>query len=865
MSKLKPSEYQKAIFDFVKNGKGSCIIEAVAGSGKCLGAGTLVMKYDGTIVPVEMVAVGDKLMGPDSRPRKVLSTNVGHGPLYRIDPIKGQSWVCNDVHVMTLAGTNRKSGQIVDMPLNNLITETKHQSRIDRDWKLFRVPVEFRSKKSPFTFEPYLIGAWLGDGSFSGPIIHTPDEEIHRELKSCAKVSGLAAKVTYPKNNRCPYVAITHRNWSGKKNALRDFLKKHCIVGAEKRIPAAYLTGTRSDRLLLLAGLIDTDGHYCNGIYEIITKYAGLRDDILFLARSLGLAAYSKPKIGEIKSIRFRGEYHRITISGKLDSIPCVVRRKKAKPRRQIKDVLKVGFSATPIGDGEYFGFTLDGDGRFLLGDFTVTHNTTTIVGCAKRIPEDKKVLFCAFNRAIANELEKRLPSYVNVLTLNGLGHRAWARHVGGSLYLNSNKTYDILKSKSFEKQFGEWNVRKLRSKVRRLVAIAKASGIVPEGCDEEATGLLEDDMEEWDGIIEHFDLEFTDRGRAGQSYKEMKENEEEAKKLAIEMARECLRISIDMWSEIDFDDQLYLPVIFNVNFFQNDFVFVDEAQDVSTIQRVLIRRALKPKGRLIAVGDPHQAIYGFRGADSDSLESIEEEFNCERLPLSISYRCPKAVVREAQQFVSHIQSHEDAPEGVVEDMGTFNPDSMSEFQPNDFVVCRNVAPLIRLAFSLIRNKRPAIVVGRDIGASLVSLIQKLSPINLKDLSDKLEEWKEAEIRKMLERDPDANIQRIEERAECIQIFMTHSGATNISTLVSAIENLFGEDGDRQRAVRLSTIHKAKGLEAERVIMLDSWLIPSKYARKDWQQVQENNLSYVAVTRSKSFLGYVRSPAKDEM
>lgn len=255
------------------------------------------------------------------------------------------------------------------------------------------------------------------------------------------------------------------------------------------------------------------------------------------------------------------------------------------------------------------------------------------------------------------------------------------------------------------------------------------------------------------------------------------------------------------------------------------------------------------------------QAIYGFRGADSESLANIAKTFNAISLPLSISYRCPKKIVLEAQKYVSHIESHESAPEGEVEDYGTYAP---AMFKSNDMVVCRNTAPLIKLAYKLISAKIPATIMGRDIGKGLVTLINKLKAKGIESLISKLNEWRAKETQRALGKDPEADLSKIEDKYDIIMMFINHAGADTIPSLITAIENLFGDKAID--AVVLSTIHRAKGMEADRVFILDGWLMPSKYARKPWQMIQENNLTYVAITRAKKSLFYVTSPKdqKDE-
>jgi len=381
------------------------------------------------------------------------------------------------------------------------------------------------------------------------------------------------------------------------------------------------------------------------------------------------------------------------------------------------------------------FDFITDGTGSAIIEAVAGSGKTTTICEALSLIPSSKKILFCAFNKAIANELQDRVPDYVQVKTLNGIGHGAWMRFTDARVNLNTRKTVDIMKSDSFIEQFGEWPVKRLGAKVRKLVSIAKSSGLVPEGADEDAdNGLVADVLETWTDIIDHFDIDFMQKAKGGLTPTKLKELEKQDIEIAIEMAREVLRRGLEEWNTIDFDDQLFHTVVYDVPCFRYDYVFVDEAQDISHIQRILLKKHLKAGGRLIAVGDPHQAIYGFRGADSESLNNIAKLFKAKRFPLSISYRCPKLIVNEAQQFVSHIKSHKDAPDGTVQDWGTLDGGKLKEFKQDDFVVCRNAAPLIGLAFDLIRVKKPVTVLGRDIGKNLINLIQKLNPSNLSDL-----------------------------------------------------------------------------------------------------------------------------------
>ena len=346
------------------------ILTGGPGVGKCLGKGTPVLMYDGSIKAVEDIVMGDLLMGPDSKPRTVLGTNIGYGEMYRIDPVKGDSWICNDVHVLTLVRSG--TGEIRDIPLNEFLALSKG-AKWRQKGKLFRVGVEFPEQET--SMSPYLIGLWLGDGTRAFPQITTGSKRVRDYLiEKVASVHNRTPRIQ--KGSGCWEISLTRK--PGTYNSVREsnvFTDAFCECMTNdkevKLIPSQYLINSRKNRLDLLAGLMDSDGYVHKGGCEIITKWKRLSDDILYLARSLGFAAYVAEKVVNDTV------YWRVTISGDLSVVPTI--RRKASPRKQIKNVLRTGFKVTPIGEDTYYGFTLDGDGRFLLGDFTVTHNTFTM------------------------------------------------------------------------------------------------------------------------------------------------------------------------------------------------------------------------------------------------------------------------------------------------------------------------------------------------------------------------------------------------------------------------------------------------------------------------------------------------------
>ena len=349
------------------------LIHGPPAAGKCLGRGTLVLTHDGRQVAVEDVRIGDVLLGPDSRPRKVLALGSGRGPLYRIEPERGEPWVCNDAHILTLRRIYDGVTTIEDVPLETYLSGSD-TFRAER--RQFSVGVEWDWQGR--TTEPYFLGAWFGDGrkDLESVQLSKPDPEI-RQL--CWEVAArFDCTVTESDLDRCPSYRIVNRK--GAANPLLDWLRE--MVGPDAMVPRRYLLASRNDRLEFLAGWLDTDGYRDRRGYEITQKRKDYAEAVCFLARSLGFYASMKRK-----KVPGYGDYWRCYIAGAVEEIPLRIERKRHRARPQPrKDPTNTRFKVVPLGEGEYFGFTLDGDGRFLMGDFTVTHNTAFMVGLIQSV-----------------------------------------------------------------------------------------------------------------------------------------------------------------------------------------------------------------------------------------------------------------------------------------------------------------------------------------------------------------------------------------------------------------------------------------------------------------------------------------------
>lgn len=485
------------------------------------------------------------------------------------------------------------------------------------------------------------------------------------------------------------------------------------------------------------------------------------------------------------------------------------------------------------------FDFVTDGTGSAVIQAVAGSGKTTTIIKALELIPPDQSVLMLAFNRTIADELKSRSPKHVEVKTFNGLGHGILAGRIQRPI-LDSSKMRKVVRetiTDGFER--GE-----LAEPVMALCGYVRRMGMVPNGC--KGTPLMEDTPENWQYLIEHFGVP-VDKYR---------------RQTVIDYTRACVAASINLAAEkrvIDFDDQIYIPAIREFTNDQYDWVFVDEAQDVSPVRTKLVELVLKEGGRLVAVGDEKQAIYGFTGSDADAMRTLRHKFDAVELPLSISYRCSKSVVAAAQQVMPTIEASETAPDGEVQQIAAWE---LTELQGGDMVLCRRNAPVISLAWKLISQGTPARILGRDIGGGLVKLIEKLQPKGIKGthgLIEKLGQWQQTEIKRWAKDERDDMIETVNDKVACIHAIVERTTVKTVPDLIRSIEAMFSDDTDNQQAITLCSIHKSKGLESDRVWFLDPDLIPLKCARQPWQIDQETNLRYVGITRAKRELRFIQS------
>jgi hypothetical protein len=355
------------------------------GVGKCLGRGTKVIMWNGEKRNVEDVKLGDLLMGPDSKPRKVLNATHGKGgALYRVKQNNGKNYICNDKHILSLKKEGRHNDQPVFVSVKDYYTKSKSWKKKHYGWK---TGVEFEEQNVPI--DPYWLGLWLGDGTSLKPSITVADKKIKNWLEKWAKRENLFVRCETKKKTQAVAMNFSPRQGSGfANNKTKSSLKELGIFG-NKHIPTIYQLNSRDNRLRLLAGLIDSDGYRCDsGSLQFFNTNEKLASDVAELGRSLGFKVFERSSIKKLKSYNYEVRCYTVTFGGNLSEIPTKLLRKKGHDNPQ-KIGVKCGIKVEPIGDGEYFGFELDGDHQFLLEDFTVTHNSAFPVHFASLLEFD--------------------------------------------------------------------------------------------------------------------------------------------------------------------------------------------------------------------------------------------------------------------------------------------------------------------------------------------------------------------------------------------------------------------------------------------------------------------------------------------
>lgn len=406
----------------VRAGHRRQLLVAPTGAGKCLGRDTPVLMADGTVRLVQHVQAGEQLLGPDGSPRNVLSVTRGREALYRVIPKKGMSYVCNASHILSLRKTPGSDAivlangeriapeaDVVNVNVEVFAASNKTARHCLKGWR--SDALEFPLEPVDLTLDPYLLGCWLGDGSQRRFAISKPESRMVDEWRAAAARFGYEVVETRGTGD-CPTWTIVSRDpVDGRPYNLYLGALDCYGLRERKHIPHDYKVAPVPARLQLLAGMIDSDGHMSHAGYDWISKSRELAEDFAFVCRSVGLAAYVAPTRKGIASTGFVGDYWRVSVSGDCSAIPC--RDKPAPERRQKKRHLVHGIRVEPIGEGDYFGFEIDGDHLFLLGDFTVTHNTYLGLRIVhEALQRGKRAVFICDRTALINQTSARADDY---------------------------------------------------------------------------------------------------------------------------------------------------------------------------------------------------------------------------------------------------------------------------------------------------------------------------------------------------------------------------------------------------------------------------------------------------------------------
>jgi len=360
------------------------------GATRCEAKGTKILMWDMTVKNIEDVVVGDLLMGDDSKPRTVLSLHKGHGKLYKVKQNKSDDYVVNEDHILVLQYTNKglrkdrnnapdkNANKTIEISVKDYLKLSKNKKHL---LKGLTAKLDFEERE--VKIDPYILGSWLGDGTSRHTQITNIDCEVIDYWKSYSESIGLGFKQLQD-GREIHYNVFSEDGY--QFNTLRTSLVEYDLL-KNKHIPLDYLKNSRRIRLELLAGLLDSDGYLSiserNGVktysYEITQKSEQLIKDIDLLCRSLGLRSVIRKKKGKIASRNFEGDYFRIHINGNVSQIPIKIARKKI-PIQDIRETkvnsLRTGISIEPYGEGDFYGFELDGNHRYLHSDLTITHNT---------------------------------------------------------------------------------------------------------------------------------------------------------------------------------------------------------------------------------------------------------------------------------------------------------------------------------------------------------------------------------------------------------------------------------------------------------------------------------------------------------
>ena len=447
---------------------------------------------------------------------------------------------------------------------------------------------------------------------------------------------------------------------------------------------------------------------------------------------------------------------------------------------------------------------------------------TSTLRFLCKYLPEDD-TLSVAFNKRIADELGRVLPPHVKCATMNSIGHRVWGAAIGKRMTLETCENYNLVKDAidNIKNRRERQEAYDVMGDIMKAISKAKLSGYIPSGVPagkslieaDDFFGSLEEAPDDW----------------------------------FCEIVNNVLRTGIKQAYAglVDFDDQIYMSTLFGGAFPVQRRVMVDETQDLSPLNHAMIDKLVGPNTHLIAVGDPWQSIYAFRGAATGSMGWMRKRFDMHEMTLSVSFRCAISIVRNAQARVPHMKWPEWAVTGTVAELPAWRPQDIPD---NSAIICRNNAPLMSAALALLKAGRGVHLVGTDLGPQLTKALKKFGDSDMpqEKVYEAIDLWEQDKLRKA------RNAAVVADKAECLRVFAGF-GPT-LGAAIAYCEHIFAARGP----IQLLSGHKSKGLEWDTCYHLDPQRIPSPWAKEGEALEQELNVRYVIETRAKQSLYFVR-------
>jgi superfamily I DNA/RNA helicase len=452
------------------------------------------------------------------------------------------------------------------------------------------------------------------------------------------------------------------------------------------------------------------------------------------------------------------------------------------------------------------FNFIIKEKGNLIINARAGCGKTTVLLECLNLIPKNISVCFVAFNKTIVEEIKSRVPENVDCMTMHSYGYSLLKKRYGQlKVKLDESKIDNLILQ---EMQRKELDSLLLRERLKKLINLSKCFNVtkIEEMCD----------------IRDSYEIQLDD-SQTSLAY--------------------CILLESNKHKDIiDYADMVYLPnIIPNMNFNTYDVVFLDECQDLNKSQIDMAKKMIKYRGRLIMAGDPYQAINAFAGSDYRSFERLKNIENTIELPLTISYRCSKNIIKKANEIVWDIFANSESKDGVVRE------GNIDEIKEGDWVLCRNSAPLIELYAELLKKGLSVSLHGVDYDKEILEMCYGSQEKTLSNFLMKLRN----ELEQVTNKDSD-EYKEFKEKIDIIDYIS--QDCFTFDELKNKITKMFKKSNN---SVVLSTVHKSKGFENNRVFILRPDLLPLDKGDKYWENVQEKNLEYVAYTRAINELVFI--------